>query len=118
MFVLAPTVGYRKYHICLGVNEQGTYLFLFLNSENGYQGDCIFPCSEFPTLPLSKTGKSVVSFSMLPRFTGEKLTSLGAKVKGQVDKAVAQTLRKHLNTVRTLANPEKMFVAAALDSLI
>lgn len=116
--MLAPTVGYRKYHICLGVNEQGTYLFLFLNSENDYQGDCIFPCSAFPTLPPSKTGQSVVSFSMLPRFTGERLTSLGAEVKGRVDKVVAQTLRTHLNTVRTLAKPEKRFVTAALDSLI
>jgi hypothetical protein len=116
--VLAPSVGYPKYHICLGPNAQGLFHFLFLNSENGYGGDCIFPCSAFPSIPPSETGESVVSFNMLPRFTAEKLALFGAQPSGKIDHAVAQQLKLHLATVKTLPRPERAMVAAALDSLL
>lgn len=116
--VFAPSVGYRKYHICLGANAHGTFLFLFLNSENGYVGDCIFPCAEFPTVPVSDTGETVVSFSMLPRFTEAQLNLHGAQSFGFVAQPVAQKLRDFLDTTKTLSKPDKANVLTALDSLL
>ncbi|MDQ3247116.1 MAG: hypothetical protein M3Q52_09570 [Pseudomonadota bacterium] len=116
IFVMAPSVGYRKYHICLGANEHGTFLFLFLNSDNGYANDCIFPCSDFPSLAPSSTRQSVVSFSMLPRFTTAQLDLHNAQSFGMIGKPVAQALRTHLESVKSLPRPDKKFAMAALDS--
>jgi hypothetical protein len=117
VFVLAPSVGYRKYHICLGPNEHGSFLFLFLNSDDGFIGDCTFTCADFPAVPVSTTGLSVVSFSMVPRFTQAQLDLHGAQSFGPISKAVAATLVQHLAPIKTLTKPEKAFVTAALTSL-
>lgn len=117
VFVLAPSAGYRKYHICLGPNAHGSFLFLFLNSDGGYVGDCTFACAEFPNVPVSKTGLSIVSFSMLPRFTQAQLDLHGAQSFGQISKAVASTLLQHLASVKTLTKSEKALVTAALTGL-
>lgn len=118
VFVMAPSVGYAKYHLCLGQNAHGIHVFLFLNSENGYVGDLVFPCAAFPTLPGSRTGQTVVSFSVTPLFSHASLDLYGATSFGPIDKAVAQALRAHLETVRALPRPDKAFVRAALDSLV
>lgn len=117
VFVTAPSVGYRKYHLCLGPNAQGIYLFLFLNSENGFDGDCVFTCGDFPSIPASKTGESVVSFGMIPRFSQAQLDLYGAASFGTISKSVASTLKAHLPTVKTLTKSDKAFVDAALDAL-
>ncbi len=117
VFVMAPSVGYRKYHICLGPNDQGTFLFLFLNSENEFENDCVFMCSDFPNLEPSRSGESVVSFSVLPRFTAIQLQLHNAVSLGMISKPVAQVLRAYLQTTKSLSRPHKNFAVAALDSL-
>lgn len=115
---MAPSVGYRKYHICVGPNAQGTFLFLFLNSENGYENDCVFPCSAFPELKPSQTGESVVSFSLLPRFTSAQLQLHKAESVGMISITVAQKLRNELEMTKSFSRIDKIFLKAALDSLI
>ena len=117
VFVLAPNVGYRKYHICLGQNEAGVSLFLYLNSDNGFAGDAVFDCSRFPTIPPSQTGESVVSFSMMPRFTSQQLALYGATLHGTVPKDVAAELAEHCLHTKTLTKPEKQLALSALSDL-
>jgi len=118
ILVQAPMVGYRKYHLCLGPNEAGVFLFLYLNSENGFDGDAGFDCSRIPSLPPSKTGQSVVSFSMMPRFTQAQLDLYGMKPCGFIPKDVAEELVKHCSGVKTLSRPEKNFAMDALSAII
>jgi hypothetical protein len=117
VFVLAPIAGYRKYHICLGPNEAGVYLFLYLNSENGFSGDVVFDCARIPSIPASATGESVVSFSMVPRFTSAQLKLYGATSFGMLPKDVAQQLLEHCADVKTLTRSEKQFVLQALAAI-
>ena len=117
IFVLAPNVGYRKYHICLGHNDSGVSLFLYLNSDNGFAGDAVFDCARFPTIPPSQTGESVVSFSMMPRFSSQQLALYGATVHGTVSKDVAAELVEHCRHIKTLTKSEKQFALAALSEL-
>lgn len=111
--VFAPSVGYNKYHLYLGSNADGVHLFLFLNSENGYSGDCVFPCNNFP-MPPSRTGETIVSFGMLPRYTTTQLQIFNATHIGHINSADVAALAAHLPSVRTLARSEKAFVASAI----
>lgn len=111
---MAPSVGYRKYHLCLGQNEAGVSLFLFLNSDNGFAGDAVFDCARFPTIPASQTGESVVSFSMMPRFNSQQLDLYGATLHGTVSQDVAAELATHCAAIKTLTKTEKQFALAAL----
>jgi hypothetical protein len=117
VLVMAPSVGYRKYHLCLGQNEAGISLFLFLNSDNGFAGDAVFDCTRFPTVPPSQTGESVVSFSMMPRFSSQQLALYGATLHGTLSQDVAAELVGHCAQVKTLTKYEKQLALAVLSSL-
>lgn len=77
----------------------------------------MFECARFPTLPPSDSGESVVSFSMMPRFTAEQLALYGATKFGALSKDVAEELAAHCTGIKTLTKLEKDFALRALAAL-
>lgn len=114
----SAVAGKEKFHLCLGRTEHDAiFVFLFLNSGSGYQGDCVFDDGEIPGLPRSTTGKSVVSFSMLVRIREDKLAVFGATKTGAIDAHLAGELVAFAKGVKSLTRKEQMFVIAAFESL-
>lgn len=110
---------HAKYHICvLECSDDGqAACFLFLNSETGWKGDCVFENADFPCLPASKTGKSVVSFSLLPRYNPKQLKLYGAKKVGELNPAIARKLEAFAKTVPTLTAAERKIVLNGLSKI-
>ena len=114
----APVAGKKKYHICLGQNEVAVTLCLFLNSKNKYANDVVFECSAFPMIPSSSTGLSVVSLSLVPRYSDEKLSLYNAKLLGVISKDVAKKLLQACEGFSPLTKPEKVFAVQALRTFL
>ncbi|SMH58203.1 hypothetical protein [Maritimibacter sp. HL-12] len=110
--------GKEKFHLCLGRTEnEAIFAFLFLNSGSGFRGDCVLDDGQFPGLPKSPTGKSVVSFSLLVRVKEEKLPAFGATKVGAIDGHLAGELAAFAKEVRSLTRQQQAFVVSALESL-
>lgn len=114
----APIVEHKKYHICLGDNEHCVTLCLFLNSEGGYEGNLVLDGARFPMLPESKTGKSVVSLSMIPRYTARQLELYKARKLGEIAKDVAAEIAAFCASAKTLTRAEKAFVIERLMAYV
>lgn len=112
----APIVDHKKYHICLGANEYVVTLCLFLNSDDGFEANVVFDCARFPMLPPSKTGLSVVSLSMLPRYNEKQLDLYKATKLGDLPKDVASEIAAACATIKTLSRVEKNFVIERLTA--
>jgi hypothetical protein len=108
--IYAPAVGYTKYHLCLGYNDTGICCFLYLNSWSGYQADLSFDCARFPMIDPSTTGKTIVSLSLIVRYTARQLELYKAKKLGEIDKTVAAEIHTFSKTVKALSRPDKAFV--------
>jgi hypothetical protein len=115
--IFAPSVGYKKYHLCLGPNEAGILCFIFLNSEGGYESNISFECSRFPMISPSTTGTTVASLSLIIRYNDKQLKLYNAKKLGDIPIDVAREISKFSETVKTLTRPEKVFVTASLKSM-
>lgn len=102
--------------ICLGDNEHIVTMCLFLNSENRFEGNVEFDCARFPMLPESKTKLSVVSLSMLPRYTQRQLQIYNAQKLGELAKDVARELAIACGDIKTLSRPEKAFLIERLTA--
>ena len=72
--IFAPIAGYDKYHFCVAIPENGNAgSFLFLNSDPNFK-DCLsVDCAKIPFLPVSETGKTAISFSIMMRYNDDKL---------------------------------------------
>lgn len=116
----SPTVGKLKYHLCLGHDENGgpRFAFLFINSEDGFRGDCVLDDGEIPGLPTSRTQQSVVSFTNITRIGEEKLQLFQAEKVGKISGDVAGVLINFARETKVLRKAEKDFVTAALTSLL
>jgi hypothetical protein len=113
--ILAPTTGYRKYHICILVGKDGAASqFLFLNSDPSFDGTYAVDCARVPCLPPSKTGKTVVSFAMLPRYNDRQLALYKAEKLGVLDAKLAGELYDFAKTVPTLTGRDRRIVLEAL----
>ncbi|SDY18333.1 hypothetical protein [Citreimonas salinaria] len=115
----SSTVGKPKYHLCVGYDEHGgpRLAFLFVNSETGYRGDCVFEDGEIPGLPESRTSESIVSFTNITRIGEDKLKLFKAEKVGKISGDVAGVLAAFARDTKVLTAPEKRFVVAALESL-
>lgn len=113
------TTNHKKYHLCvLECGEDGTAAcFLFLNSKSGWNGDCVLQNTDFPCLPPSKTGKSVVSFSNMVRYNPRKLKIYRAEKIGTIPKKTAQKLKDFAKTVPTLNKKEHLIVLNGLSKI-
>lgn len=113
--IFSPLTGYDKYHLCLYVGSDGeAHKFLFLNSDPNYADTFAVACKEIPCLPPSDTGVSVLSFSMIPRYTDKQLRLYKAKVLGRLDSGVAARALEVAQTVKALTRAEKDLVISAL----
>ncbi len=112
----APLVEHRKYHICLGQNEHGVTICVFLNSDDRYD-DCVsFDTTRFPMLPASKTGRTAVSLSLQPRYTEHQLRLFRARKIGELAKDVAAELLGAAACAKSMTRPEKAHLVGALTS--
>lgn len=118
LHINSPIAGKKKYHICLGQNEFVITLCLFLNSKHGYQSDIVFDCSLFPMIPASSTGLSVVSLSMMPRYSEAQLNLYQAERIGVIREDVAGEILVACKASSALTKLEKAFAIRALESLL
>jgi hypothetical protein len=112
----APITDHPKYHICiLECGSDGkAACFLFLNSNPGWKGDLVFDNASFPCLPPSETGKTVVSFSLVPRYNAVQLAKYRAKIVGKIDAKVARQLEAFAKQVPTLMEDDRKTVLRGL----
>lgn len=117
--IFAPIAGYKKYHFCVCIPDAGSAgRFLYLNSDPSHK-DCLnIDCSRIAFLPPSETGQTSISFSLLARYTAEKLELYEADVLGSMPRDVVVEMLAFVGTVRSLPKPEKEFVAHVLDTLL
>lgn len=111
----AATVGYPKYHLCVcppSNSEAG--LFLFINSEGGYEADFVLKNSDVPCIPENDTGLTIISCSMLIRLSEKQLTVYKAKKVGELDAEIVSQLREFIENSKTLTRNERQ---KCLDSL-
>jgi hypothetical protein len=114
----SPTVGKRKYHICLGQEDGITkFAFLFVNSETGFKGDCVLEDGEIPGLPISRTDQSVVSFTNITRMGADRLNLFEAESVGRISGDVAGILATFARETKVLNRREKSFVVSSLETL-
>lgn len=114
----SPVADHRKYHLSLGTNESLVTICLFLNSDDRFEGSLVFDCSEIPDLPPSKTGKSVVSLTMLPRFNERQLQIFRAKKVGVCPRHVAEAVIAASATAKALTKPERLFIVERLTQFV
>lgn len=116
--IYAATVGYDKYHVCVYVGISGAaHQFLYLNSDPNYDDSYAVDCDRVPCLPLSNTGKTVFSFSMVPRYTDAQLSLYNAEKLGELDAALAAELVAFGLQVRSLPRSQLQTVLDGLRSL-
>jgi hypothetical protein len=115
--ITSPSAGKKKYHICIGNNQAGITLCLFLNSRSGYRGDIEFECSDFPMIAPAPTGKSIVSLAMMPRYSAEQLRLYGARKIGHISSGVAARLVGACALSRVLTSEERALICNRLKTI-
>ena len=119
--ILAPTVGYYKYHLCLvGPALESAARFLWLNSDPNYEGIYSVPCARVPCIPPSKTGLTCFSFSAMPRFNARQLELYQAVKMGVLDKTLAGELEVFAlvpSNMEGLSRAEQTLVRQVLSTL-
>ena len=117
--ILAPQVGYYKYHLCIATGSSSVASqFLFLNSDPTFAGTYVVDCSRVPCLPVSQTGKTAFSFSAIPRYSDKQLGLFKAQKLGELDKTLATELHTFATTVKTLNTADRAVVLAALAAIM
>ena len=117
--IYAPSAGKTKYHLCVCLaNAAGVTRFLFMNSGSGYEGDFILKDAEVPCLPPSPTGESVISCSMVVRYSEKQLALYKAQSLGMLDDALLFQLKEFLRASTVLSKEERgPIVASLFDAL-
>lgn len=119
--ILAPSVGYRKYHLCITRGElEVAALFLWLNSDPNFRSTYNVACDRVPCIPPSKTGFTCFSFGMMPRYSDSQLQLYQATKHGVLDSSLASELEAFAmdgDNVRGLNAKERRLVLTALASL-
>lgn len=117
--IYSPLAGKKKYHLCVCcANEHGVERFLFINSGAGYQADFVLNDADIGCLPESPTGKSVISCSMVVRFTQEQLKSYGAKKLGDLDWAILGALAVFLEQSPALSREERQPIVRSIQTFL
>ena len=110
----SPTASKRKYHLC--VVEGGDVAaakLLFINSEPKYPSDLILADGDIEGLPPSRTGKTVISFSDIVRFSERQLELFRAERVSVIAEHVIEAVCEHTRGVRTLTRVQKREILAA-----
>lgn len=114
--MFAPTASKKKYHLCVcGVSDKGVQKFLFINSGTGYEADLCLSDGAISGLPTSPTGATIISCSLLLRYTEEQLKKFKASKIGSIDAKVASQLSEFIVSSRALVKVEREAVAEEMD---
>lgn len=110
----------KKYYLCLhGCIPPKTAKFLYLNSEDEFRDNYAFTNAQVPCLPISKTGLTVVSASIIVQFTAAELISQKAFSRGRLDPALARVLEPFVETkVTSLKADQRAYVLKALSLIV
>jgi hypothetical protein len=114
--IFAPQAGRDKYHLCVSVGKDGAaHQFLYLNSDPTFEQTFVCDCAKIPCLPESKTGKTAISFAMLPRYNDNQLKLFKATKLGELNPALAVEVHKVAKTATTMTSAERKIVLTALE---
>lgn len=113
--IYVPTLGKKKYHLCVCVGiETSAHKFLFLNSEDYFEGTYVVECTRVPCLPTSNTGKTVFSFNDISRYNDRQLAAFQAHKMGDLAADVAAELIPFVREVEVLNRADREMILAAL----
>lgn len=108
----SDAAGKEKYHLCISLN--GRYLYLNSPKVRTYAGDLELPCTDFPFLPATPSGKSVVSCALVLAPTAKDLAMKRVVVKGTVARDVLLKIVEFVEESEVIADDER---DAILDGL-
>lgn len=109
----SEVAGKRKYHLCIHVG--GGFLFLNSPKVRSYAGDLLVDCDEFPFLPATDNGKSVISCSMVLRYTARQLARGKAERLGACSKNLLMTLIREVEASEVLSDEDRDFLLDGLS---
>ena len=116
--VFAPQAGHEKYHICIVIGvDGGAFQFLYLNSDPTFEDTFVCDCTKIPCLPVSKSGKTAVSFALLPRYNERQLRLFKAEKLGVLEPTLAVEIHKTASSAKTMTTAERKIVLAALEAI-
>lgn len=108
--------GKNKYHLCISLD--GHYIFLNSPKQRIYPGDLIVPCKEFPFLPPTPSGDSVISCTIVMKKSNADLAEHGARKLGSVSIDLLRRVVRFVESSPVLTDEEKeTFLNAAGDWL-
>ena len=115
--VFSPVAGKKKYHLCVCcANEHGVERFLFINSGDGYEGDIVVDDKAIGCLPESPTGQSVISCSIVVRYTDDQLKKYNAKKLGELRLDILEKVAKTVSATKALSKEERNPISASLSA--
>lgn len=113
--IYVPSIGKKKYHLCVCVGAgTAAHRFLFLNSEEYFDGTYVVDCARVPCLPPSDTGKTVVSLNDIPRYSDRQLNAFQAHKMGDLAADVAAELIPFVRESPVLNKADRDMIMAAL----
>ena len=113
--IYVPSLGKKKYHLCVCVGVgTAAHRFLFLNSEEYFDGTYVVDCTRVPCLPPSDTGKTVVSLNDIPRYNDRQLQTLQAHRMGGLAADVAAELIPFVRSAKVLNRADREMIVEAL----
>lgn len=112
----SPTAGKQKYHLCVctASSDERCY-FLFLNSKPGYPGEIVYDDGFIDGLPVSPTGKTVVSFGMLIQVDWEKLRLFQAEKVSEASKEIRDDIIGFCSKTPVLSGRDKRIILRGLE---
>jgi hypothetical protein len=115
-----PTVNHKKYCLCLGQDQVGFTVCLFLNSEHKFERDLPCDCARFEMLPASDTKLTVVSLSNFLRFDDRRLKLYRAKHLGKITPDVAAEIVEfcRAGNAKGLNRLEREFIVSGLAKVL
>lgn len=115
--IFAPIASKHKFHLCvMPAWEEHPNRFLFFNSHGGNESD--FPIDRVyaDCLPQSATGISVLSCSLVVRYTDAQLSLFQAKELGKISPLVCRSLSDFIRRCQALTNRERIEIANEIEA--
>ena len=117
--IFSPIASKKKYHLCVcGLSEVGIRQFFFLNSGDGYEAEFILEDGAIEGLPISPTGKTVISCSLIVKYNQRQLSLYKARKLSTLDKTIAADLRDFVAKSPALTRKETTRVTEALSAYV
>jgi hypothetical protein len=101
----SDTAGKKKYHLCISL--AGHFLFLNSPKKTSYPGDLVVSCAEIPFLPPTHTGASIVSCTLVLRFTDNDLRAMNAVRVGTVSPALLRKIARFVQDSPVLTDEQR-----------